>query len=133
MSEENVEIARAFMTAYNAGDVEGLIGLLDPDATMTTISQRGGLPSKRWTRDQMRAYFEQLDETWLDVRAEIDDYRVHADHVVALGRLCGTGRSSGVELDAPIATVFLVKNSQLVRVDSYGDWGEGLKAAGLSE
>jgi len=133
MSEEKVEIARAFMTAYNAGDVEGLIGLLDPDATMTTISQRGGLPSKRWTPDQIRAYFEQLDETWLDVRAEIEDYRVHADHVVALGRLCGTGRSSGVELDAPIATVFLVKNSQLVRVDSYGDWSEGLKAAGLSE
>ena len=133
MSEENLEVARAFMTAYNARDVEGLIGLLDPDATMTTISQRGGLPSKRWTRDQIRAYFEQLDETWLDVRAEIEDYRVHADHVVALGRLCGTGRSSGVELDAPIATVFLVKNAQLVRVDSYGDWGEGLKAAGLSE
>ena len=133
MSEENLEVARAFMTAYNAKDAEGLIGLLDPEATMTTISQRGGLPSKRWTRDQIRAYFEQLDETWLDVRAEIEDYRVHADHVVALGRLCGTGRSSGVELDAPIATVFLVKNSQLVRVDSYGDWSDGLKAAGLSE
>jgi ketosteroid isomerase-like protein len=133
MSEENLAIARAFMTAYNAKDAEGLIGLLHPDATMTTVSQRGGLPSKRWTHDQIRAYFEQLDEAWVDVQAEIEDYRVHADHVVALGRICGTGRSSGVELNAPIATVFLVKNSQLVQVDSYGDWGEGLKAAGLRE
>jgi ketosteroid isomerase-like protein len=133
MSRENVEIARAFFAAYNAGDAEGVIELVHPDATITSLSQHGGLPSRRWQGDQIRRYFEELDEAWVEVRAEIEDYRVHGEHVVALGRICGTGRSSGVQLDAPLGTTLVVKGSRIARVDSFTEWDDALEAAGLSE
>jgi ketosteroid isomerase-like protein len=133
MSEQNVEMARAFFAAYNARDVDGVIDLLAPDATVTTLSQHGGLPARRWEADQIRRYFEELEQVWVEVRAEIEDYRVHGDYVVALGRISATGRSSGLQLDSPLATTFLVRGSQIARVDSFSDADEALEAAGLRE
>ena len=124
MSEQNVEMARAFFAAYNARDVDGVIDLLAPDATVTTLSQHGGLPARRWEADQIRRYFEELEQVWVEVRAEIEDYRVHGEYVVALGRISATGRSSGLQLD---------RGSQIARVDSYSDADEALEAAGLRE
>jgi ketosteroid isomerase-like protein len=132
-SQENVDLARAFFAAYNARDVETLTNLLHPTATVTSLSQRGGLASTRWEGAGVRRYFEELEESWVEVRAEIEDYRAHGDYVVALGRICGTGRMSEVELDAPLATTFLVEGSRIARVESYGDPNEALEAAGLSE
>jgi ketosteroid isomerase-like protein len=131
MSQENVELARAFFAAYNARDIQGVIDLLHPDATVTSFSQHGGLPARRWQGAHIRGYFEELEEAWVEVRAEIEDYRVHGKYVVALGRICGTGRSSGVELDARLGTTLLVQGSRIARVDSFTDWDEALKAAGL--
>ena len=133
MSQENVERARAFFAAYNARDVEGVIALLHPDATVTTLSQHGGLPARRWEADQIRRYFEELEQVWVEVRAEIEDYRVQGEYVVALGRICATGRSSGLALDSPLATTFRITGSQIARVDSFSDWNEALEAAGLRE
>jgi hypothetical protein len=43
MSEENVELARAFFDAYNARDSEAVDRLLDPDAEITTLTGRAGI------------------------------------------------------------------------------------------
>ena len=131
--EEGIELARRFFAAYNAQDVAALAPLLHPDAQVTTLSQRGGLPSRGWRGDQIRQYFEELDESWTEVLAEIEDYRAGGDCVVALGHIRGTGRSSGVELDSPLATVFRVAGSRFIRVDSYSDWSEALEASGLDD
>jgi ketosteroid isomerase-like protein len=131
--EESIELARTFFDAYNAQDVARLVRLLHPDARVTTLSQRGGLATTGWRGDQIHEYFEELDESFADVQAEIDDYRVSGDCVVALGHIRGTGRSSGVELDTPLATVFRLAGSRFARVDSYSDWGEALEAAGIGD
>lgn len=131
--DEGIELARRFFAAYNSQDAAALAPLLHTDAQVTTISQRGGLSSKGWRGDQIRQYFEELDESWTEVRAEIESHRAGGDRVVALGHIRGTGRSSGVELDSPLATVFHVAGSRFTRVDSYSDWGEALEAAGLDD
>jgi ketosteroid isomerase-like protein len=131
--EEGIDLARRFFAAYNVQDVAALAPLLHPDARITTLSQRGGLPSRGWRGEEVQQYFDELDESWAEVQAEIEDYRASGDCVVALGHIRGTGRSSGVELDSPLATVFRVAGSRLARVDSYSDWGEALEAAGLGE
>ncbi|MGH3338843.1 MAG: hypothetical protein ACRDPL_08455, partial [Propionibacteriaceae bacterium] len=78
-------------------------------------------------------YFEQLDEAWTDLRIEVDEYREVGERVVALGFLRGAGMASHVEVASQFATVFFVRNSQILLVDSYDSWKAGLEAAGLQD
>ena len=104
MSRENVELVEAFVAAYNARDSEAMDRLLHPDAEITTISSRRGMPTP-WRQGATKEYFEQLDEAWTDLHIEVDDYREVGERVVALGFLRGAGMASHVEVASHFATV----------------------------
>jgi ketosteroid isomerase-like protein len=130
MSLENVEVVKAFFDAYNARNSEAVDRLLDPEAEITTLSTRAGMPD-HWRKGTTKRYFEQLDEAWTDLRIEVQDYRELSECVVALGVLRGAGMASHVEVARDFATVFVVRNSQIVVLDTYDNWNAGLEAAGL--
>jgi ketosteroid isomerase-like protein len=130
MSQENVEVARAFYEAYNARNSEALDRLLHPEAKITTLSARGGLGGE-WSRGTTRQYFEQLHEAWTGLRIQIEDYREVGERVVALGVARGAGTSSHVEVSSDFAAVLVVRDSRIVLVDSYNNWNDALEAVGL--
>jgi ketosteroid isomerase-like protein len=130
MPEENLKVVEAFFDAYNARNSEAMDRLLHPDAEITTISARRGLPD-HWRQGTTQRYFEQLDEAWTGLRIEVQDYRAVGERVVALGLLRGAGMYSHIEVVSQFATVFVVKNSQILVVDSYDNWNAGLEAAAL--
>jgi ketosteroid isomerase-like protein len=132
MSQENVEVVEAFFDAYNARNSEAVDRLLHPEAEITTLSTRAGMPD-HWRQGTTKRYFEQLDEAWTDLRVEVEDYRELGECVVALGVLRGAGMHSHVEVARDFATVFVVRNSQIVLLDTYDNWNAGLEAAGLRE
>ena len=132
MSEENVELAKAFFRAYNARDSDAVDRLLDPAAEITTMRGRAGLPTQ-WSHGTTRQYFEQLDDTLADLRIEIERYRQVGERVVALGVIRGSGNASQVEVADDFAVLFIVRNSRFLRVDTYSNWKAALEAAGLSE
>ena len=130
MSQENVAIAKDFYDAYNARNSDALDRLLHPEAEITTLSARGGLGGD-WSRGTTRQYFEQLDEAWTGLRIEIEEYREVGARVVALGVARGAGTSSHVELTSSFAAVLLVRDTQIVLVDSYSSWEDALEAAAV--
>jgi ketosteroid isomerase-like protein len=132
MSQDNVEVAKAFYDAYNARNNEALDRFLHPEAEITTLSARGGLGGD-WSRGATRKYFEQLDEAWSGLRIEIEDYREVGERVVALGVARGAGVSSHIEVVSDFAAVLVVRDSQIVLVDSYSNWKDALEAVGLRE
>jgi ketosteroid isomerase-like protein len=132
VSQDNVEVAKAFYEAYNARDSEALDRLLHPEAKITTLSSRGGLGGE-WSRGSTTEYFEQLDEAWAGLRIEIEEYREVGGRVVALGVARGAGMSSHVEVAGDFAAVLVVRDSQIVLVDSYSNWKDALEAVGLRE
>jgi ketosteroid isomerase-like protein len=132
MSQDKVEVAKAFYDAYNARDSEALDRLLHPEAEITTLSARGGLGGE-WTRETTRQNFEQLDGAWTGLRIEIEDYREVGERVLALGVARGAGLSSQVELASDFAAVLVVEGSQITLVDSYSNRKDALQAVGLSE
>jgi ketosteroid isomerase-like protein len=132
MSQQNVEFGRAFFVAWNARDAEGVDRLLHPDAKVTRLSDRAGFPEPSWGA-KTSEYFSGLDEAWAALRVQIAEYCQSGDSVVALGRMSGIGRASGVEVDRPFATVFIIRASRFSRVDSFGNWDDALEAAGLRE
>jgi ketosteroid isomerase-like protein len=132
MSRENLEVARAFFDAYNARDSEAVDRLLHPEAKITTLSTRAGMPD-HWRQGTTDRYFEQLDEAWTDLRVEVQDYRELGEHVVALGVLRGAGMASHVEVVRDFATVFAFRDARIAVLDTYDNWKDGLEAAGLAE
>jgi ketosteroid isomerase-like protein len=130
MFQGSVEVAKAFFDAYNARDSEAVDRLLHPDAEITTLSTRAGMPD-HWRQGTTKRYFEQLDEAWTHLHVEVEDYRELDELVVALGVLRGAGMHSHVEVARDFATVFVVRNSQIVVLDTYDNWNAGLEAAGL--
>ena len=132
MSRASVEVAKAFYDAYNARDSEALERLLHPEAEITTLSARGGVGGD-WRWGTTREYFEQLDEAWTALRIEIEEYRDVGERVVALGIARGAGTSSHIEVASDFAAVLVVRDSQIVLVDSYNNWKDALEAVGLRE
>ena len=112
MSQENVEIVRAFFEAWNAGDMDTLREMQDPD-----VIQR---PPKDWPepgpfvgREASMRQFEQLRDTWDSDTVEfISPFIDIADHVVVryLWRGMGEGPESNMELTA----LYTVRKSKII-------------------
>ena len=132
MSQENMDVVKAFFDAYNARNSEAMDRLLHPDAKMTTLAARGGLGG-HWRQGTTNRYFQQLDEAWADFRIEVEHYRELGEYVVALGVARGAGKSSHIEVASDFAVVFLVMDSKIQFLDTYDNWKAGLEAAGLRE
>ena len=127
MSQEDLQVVKAFFDAYNARDSEAVDEMLHPEAEITTLSTRAGMPD-HWRKGTTSQYFEQLDQAWTNLRAEVQDYRDLGERVVALGVLRGAGMSSHVEVARDFATVFAIRNGRILVLDTYDNWADGLEA-----
>ena len=80
----------------------------------------------------MRRFWDEWHSVW-DLTIEISDYRDLGDTVVALGRMQAHGKTSGIDIDSPVAYVFEIEGEMGRRVRAYLDPEEALAAAGLAE
>ena len=55
------------------------------------------------------------------------------DRVLVLSRHTARGKQNGVPIDHEIGDLFTLRDSKIVRYDSYWDRAEALEAAGLGE
>jgi ketosteroid isomerase-like protein len=139
MSQDNVEIVRRLIDAWNRNEqeravpLERVVPFLDPgvifDATRRIIN-----PKTYAGIEGIRAMLAERDDVWGEFRMEADEFVDAGDRVVVIGRWVGKGRSSGVEVNQPIADVFTVHGGRVVRCEiGYSDRGNALEAAGLTD
>jgi Ketosteroid isomerase-related protein len=132
MSQENVEIARRAIEAFNRIDVDVFTALTTPDfewsPSMVAIEGEIFLG-----HEGIEKYFASLGNAWEDFHILRDEFRDHADVVVMLGELRGRGKNSGVTVDAPLGMVFDLRGGRISRIRGYLDHADALQAAGLSE
>jgi uncharacterized protein len=132
MSEENVEIARRVMDAWNRGDYDAWIEAFDRDCEFRP--PRSQLEGQTYRgHDGLRRYLHDLTEEWEQVRFALNDVRDVGDQVVVLFQWHARGRASGVELDLPIGLVGKVREGKIAEARFFSDPDEALEAAGLSE
>jgi ketosteroid isomerase-like protein len=132
MSEENVEIVRACIDAFNRGDFEASLAFLDddvewhdpPDVPDAGV-HRGPEEVRRWTAGWMKA--------WESYTAEAVELIDAGDQVVVVHYERGRGRGSGVEVEHRVANVFDLREGRIVRKRPFPTRAEALEAAGLSE
>jgi ketosteroid isomerase-like protein len=129
MSQENVEVVRRAVAAFNARDRDAL-SLCDPEIELRSpFEQR----TYRGLEGVVR-YGEDVDATMEDLHAEdIRFLDAGGDRVVALYRIVGRGAGSGVPVSMDIAALWQLRNGMLLKGEIFLDQREALEAAGLSE
>jgi ketosteroid isomerase-like protein len=129
MSEENIEIVRQAVEAFNARDRDRLLGLMDPEIEFRSVFERKTYRGLA----EMVQYRDDLDATLEEFHSEDDRFLdAGQDRVVYLYRVVGRGTGSGVPVSRENAILWQLRNGKLLKGEVYLDQGEALEAAGLS-
>ena len=120
--------------AANRGDHEATFLLYHPDCESTFASQLATL-GERGTRgrDERRRWQERWRAEWGEFRFEPDEVIDLEDRQLVVGRISGSGLSSGAAVDSEWAALFTSSAGRVIREQIFVDHAEALEAAGLSE
>jgi ketosteroid isomerase-like protein len=130
MSQENVEIARALLEAWDAGDTDAARALYHPDIVVLTAE---GWPEPGpWVgRDAVMRSLEQILDTWDAGAFEPISFIDAGDRVVVRQLWHGVGR--GPDLNLEFTTVATHRKGKVVLLEFFWDHAEALEAVGLSD
>ena len=131
MSQENVEIVKAVIDAYNREDWDAVFKDAAPGAE-TDFSRALGPWRGVFGLDQIRRVVGEFRETWESARMEPHEFIEAGDLVVVPGTQHVKGRG-GIEVAARGVYVWTIRNGAIERVVHYQERQEGLEAVGLSE
>ncbi len=133
MSQENLEIPRRLIDAYNRGDIPSFLELLDPDVEWIPITS--ALEGRVYRgRESVRRWIEDLARDWEYFEPCYEEYRDLGDRVLIFGRWRARGRASGVVLEnQPAAWLYEIKDGKAVWMRTFTDRAEALKAAGVKK
>jgi ketosteroid isomerase-like protein len=130
VSQENVEVVRAYLNAFAGGDVDASAAFWDPEITWQVIDGvigeiRGEQAARRYAAEwlEMVADMTLLPEELLDAGAE---------QVVATLRVTGRWMRSGVVAQVRFAALYTLREGRIVAIREYSDRGEAVEAAGLT-
>jgi ketosteroid isomerase-like protein len=134
MSQENMEVVREVVAAWNSHDFERWLACWDA-ACEWVPRLRAEVEGEQTYRGQegLGRYWKEDDSVWDRFLMDFRDVRAIGDQVIAIGTGIASGRESGVEVTRPLAMRFHVTERKIVRGESYLDVSEALEAVGLSE
>jgi ketosteroid isomerase-like protein len=136
MSEENVEVVRAQIDAYNRGDYDAALALLDeevewhvPEVAALDAPASGIVQGRARVAEQFARWLE----AWETHAFQVTDALSRGDDVFIAGLQVGRGRHSGLYIRVPTFHVFTVRDQKIVAMRAFPERAEALEAAGLSE
>jgi ketosteroid isomerase-like protein len=134
MSQDNVDVVRRMIEAYNAGDLDTMVALYAPDVEAlpdkSVFPEAGPLHG----RDEFRAWLDQIGAAWSAPHYGISElFAIDDGRVLHRGDWGGEGASSGIHLASGITGVYAVRDGQVSRVEFFFDHAEALRAVGLGE
>jgi len=133
MSEANVEIAKRALDAFNRRDVDAFMELTTSDFELFPAMAGSVDGSSVTGREGLETLFGEVRDIWEKQHVIADEFRDLGDRVLALGRIVGRGRSSGIPVATPAAIISDFRDGKMWRGRTFLDHGEALRAVGLGE
>jgi ketosteroid isomerase-like protein len=131
MSEENVEVVRRTMDAYNTRDLPAYFDMISESVRFRSRFSAMGRVYRG--HDDLRRYFAELDEVWSRYEMRVLRLVPAGRQVAALCHLYAVGRESDLQVEENSAIVFTLEAGKIVRIDAYPTHAEALDAVGLRE
>jgi ketosteroid isomerase-like protein len=134
MSQESITTAREMAAALNRGDLaawaENFADDIDYRAVEGAPDDHGPIHGKA----AMRAYVQDWIDTFDQFTVEpLDLIEAGEDQVIAITRISGRAKLSGVETDLTYAALYTIRGGKIARGREYWTRDEALEAAGLRE
>jgi ketosteroid isomerase-like protein len=134
VSEENIETVRRSAAAFNRGDLDAWIECWADDIDYRAVE---GAPDDHGPihgKDALRDYAQDWRNTFDHFRQEpVEQIDAGDDKVIAVFRVSGRAKLSGVETDLTYAALYTFRDGKIARGREYWTRDEALEAAGLSE
>jgi ketosteroid isomerase-like protein len=145
MSEENVELVKGILSAYerldlvaftrdtDQADLRALYeAVYDPDIEIVWVDTSPDSGPFHGIDEAMRAFDEWL-ESFDEFSATFTEYLDAGDEVVITAITPGRGKGSGAQVEMTVHWVVAVKGGKIARLREYSTKAGALEATGLSE
>ena len=133
MSQENVEIVRRMVEAFNRGDVDGVTASFGEQCALHEPPEAVDTPRAGFRgHDGIRKWMANLRET-AEIQFEPTGFITNGDSVLSewVGR--GVGRAGGVPIEWSTFVVLRLRDGKIEQALAFLSRAEALEAAGLSE
>ncbi len=132
MSEQNIDLVRRSIEAYNKSDFDALELINDPDVELDWSASRGLQAGVYRGWEEVRGFYDNYLGTFENVKLEPERFIEAGNSVVVPNSAQVRGRD-GIETTAHSALVFEVRGGRIARICLYQETGEALAAAGVRE
>jgi ketosteroid isomerase-like protein len=132
MSQENVEVVRRHVQAWNRRDMAALSALWRSDAEIDWSRARGPLKGVYRGRGERETFWNEFYSTFAEARLETQGFIEAGSEVVVSSTARLRGRE-GIEVTARSTNVYTVENGKITRLRMFQERAEALEAAGLRE
>jgi ketosteroid isomerase-like protein len=131
--EDNVELHRRSVEAFNTRDVEKFVAFCDPQIELhSAVTVPGG--TVYHGHDGVRSWHRDLKDGWGDeLRVEPEAYFDLGEHTITFHVLHGRGRQSGADVAMPAAHVCRWRDGLIVYFKGYSQRENALRDLGVSE
>jgi ketosteroid isomerase-like protein len=131
VSQENVEVVKAAFDAWNAGDMDALRELHDPEV-ITRGLEGWPEPGQYVGRKALMREYEQMRQPWGADAVDLINHPIDlGDRVAARFIWRGVGR--GPESNMELSVVYTVRKGRIFYIEYFRDHADALKAVGLEE
>jgi ketosteroid isomerase-like protein len=129
-TDDRVAVMRRFCDAWGDGDFETVLDCIHPDMEFDWSESRSPFKGVYRAHDGMRAYWEDMRDTFEWFRPEIDEViDLGGERVLTATTVRGRARSSGIELNARGAMVWVVRDGKIASGKLFQDVEQALEAA----
>jgi ketosteroid isomerase-like protein len=133
MSQENVQMARELIEAWNLRDIDALLAAAAPDVEWTPAGPAAVERSVYRGREEIARGFESTWLGWAEFRLDESEIRDLGQSALWLGRAKMQGAASHVRLDQEWAILIVFTDRAVTSLRAFPAWRDALKAAGLEE
>ena len=133
MSQENLDLVRAILACWERGEITSpeWSEWAHPEVEIVIV---GGPEPSSHVGIAAAPHIDAFLELWDDYRVEAEAYReLDEERVLVLTRQIATGKTSGVEIRQPRATLFHFRDGKVIRRISYWDRESAFADLGLEE
>ena len=131
MSQENIEVVRASIEAFNAGDMDAVRETLDPAVVIARDLEGWPEPGPVAGREAVMRSWQGILDVFPEATVELTSVTNVGDRVVA--RQVARGKGKGPEAIAEYTVISTLRNGRTLILEYFWDHAEALASLGLSE
>jgi ketosteroid isomerase-like protein len=131
MSEKNMETVRGFVAAFNAGNMDAVREMLDPDVVIGRELEGWPETGPFAGREAVMRQWERNLDAFPGATLELISVTHVGDRVVAKQAVHAKGQ--GPEVIAEYTTISTMRNGRTLIIEYFWDYADALASLGLSE